>query len=107
MQGKTHVKTLSALKKEWLKDPEVKAAYESMEAEFHIAGLLIEARVKACMTQAELAKRMNSTQAHVSRLESGSYLPSLTSILRYCQAVGQRITIDINPTMQIRNLKTT
>jgi DNA-binding XRE family transcriptional regulator len=106
MQAKTQAKTLSALKKEWLKNPEVRAAYESMEVEFHIAGLLIEARKKARMTQAELAKRMNSTQAHVSRLESASYLPSLTSIMLYCQAVGQKIRIDIDPKMQIRVLKT-
>lgn len=93
-------KTLAELKKEWLKDPKVKKEYDAMEVEFQIAALLIEARTKARLTQSELAERMNSTQAHIARLESGNYLPSLTSILRYSKAVGRKIKIEIHPDMK-------
>lgn len=93
-------KTLAELKKQWLKDPKVKKDYDAMEVEFQIAALLIEARTKAHLTQRELAERMNSTQAHVARLESGNYIPSLTSILRYSQAVGRKIKIEIHPDMK-------
>ena len=93
-------KTLAELKKEWLKDPKVKKEYDAMEVEFQIAALLIEARTKAHLTQSELAEKMNSTQAHIARLESGNYLPSLTSILRYSKAVGRKIKIEIHPDMK-------
>jgi len=93
-------KTLAELKKEWLNDPKIKEEYDAMKVEFEIAALLIEARTKAHLTQSELAKRMKSTQSHVARLESGSYLPSLTSILRYSQAVGRKIKIEIHPDMK-------
>lgn len=93
-------KTLAELKKQWLKDSKVKKDYDAMEVEFQIAALLIEARTKAHLTQRELAERMNSTQAHVARLESGNYIPSLTSILRYSQAVGRKIKIEIHPDMK-------
>lgn len=96
-------KTLKELKKEWLKDPEIRKIYDSMALEFYIASVLIGARIKAQLTQEELAKRMQSTQAHVARLESGRYLPSLSSLVRYCQAVGQKITIELDPTMERKN----
>ena len=90
-------KTLEKLKKEWLKDPKIKEEYNAMEVEFQVAAALIEARTKAHLTQGELAERMSSTQSHVARLESGNYLPSLTSILRYSRAVGRKIKIEIYP----------
>lgn len=90
-------KTFEQLKKEWLKDPKIKEDYRSMEVEFQVAASLIEARTKAHLTQSELAERMNSSQSHVARLESGNYLPSLTSILRYSKAVGRKIKIEIYP----------
>ncbi|MBM3610811.1 MAG: helix-turn-helix transcriptional regulator [Alphaproteobacteria bacterium] len=90
-------KTLKELKKDWLKDPEIRAIYDSMAFEFYIASVLIRTRLKAKLTQTELAERMHSTQAHVARLESGKFLPSLTSLVKYCEAVGQKIVIELTP----------
>lgn len=59
------------LKKQWLKDPEFKAAYEGMADEFELASVVIEARAVAGLTQEELADRMNVKQSLVARIESG------------------------------------
>ncbi len=78
------------LKAKWLKDPEFKKAYEKMAPEFRLAKTLISARVKAGLTQQELAQRMNTTQSAVARLEAGNSLPSLKSLYRYAEATGTR-----------------
>ncbi|MGK0375741.1 MAG: ribosome-binding protein aMBF1 (putative translation factor) [Arenicella sp.] len=59
------------LKKQWLKDPEFKAAYESTADEFSLASAVIAARAVACLTQEELADRMDAKQSQVARIESG------------------------------------
>jgi len=80
-----------------MQDPEVARAYEQMKPEFEVAEALIEARLKAELTQSEVAKRMHTTQSVVARLESGRRLPSLQTIYRYAHAVNRRISLDILP----------
>jgi len=79
---------LAALKKQWMQDSDVREAYESHAYEFEIARSLIEARAAAGLTQAEVAKRMGTTQSVVARIEGGSQLPSMKSVIRYATAVG-------------------
>ena len=50
---------------------EYKAAYDALEPEFSIADALIRARVKAGLTQAEVAVRLGVTKPAVARMESG------------------------------------
>ena len=51
---------------------------------------LIAARTRAGLTQAELAKRMQTTQSTVARMESGRTLPSMRTLSRYAEATGSR-----------------
>ncbi len=51
------MKSLKDVKAQRLQDPEVSAEYEKQQPEFDIARELIAARVRAGMTQAELAQR--------------------------------------------------
>ena len=79
-----------AVKKKMLSDPEVREAYQAMAGEFGLARELIAARVRAGLTQAEVAKRMGTTQSAVARLEGGRRLPSMKTLLRYAEATGCR-----------------
>ena len=54
---------------EWHKDPEYMKEYDALEEEFALANALIRAR--ADLSQAELAKRMGTSQSAIARLESG------------------------------------
>ena len=65
-------KRLEATKKKMLADPEVQAAYDALGDEFNLAHELIAARVRAGLTQAQLADKMGTTQSVIARLESGS-----------------------------------
>jgi len=88
---------LSVIKRQWLKDPNVKKHYESLSEEFQIASCLIKARIESGLTQAEVAKKMKTTQSVIARLESGHALPSMNSILRYANVVGYAAKLVLTP----------
>ncbi len=86
---------LTDLKKAWMKDEKVREAYQAHVYEFEIARSLIEARTKAGLTQAQVAKRMGTTQSVIARIESASRMPSMKSIVRYAAAVGARPVLQL------------
>jgi ribosome-binding protein aMBF1 (putative translation factor) len=88
-------KTIPAEKvfKRWRKEPAYAVAYEAMADEFALAETLIQARAKAGLTQEQLAKRMQTTQAVIARLESGRSKPSTRTLERLAAATGTRLRI--------------
>jgi DNA-binding transcriptional regulator YiaG len=88
---------LDKLKKELLANPKVKAEYDKLAAEFELAEELIRARSRAKLSQAQVARRMGTTQSVVAKLESGRSKPSLRSLERYARAIGARISVKLVP----------
>jgi ribosome-binding protein aMBF1 (putative translation factor) len=88
-------KSLQSMRKNMLSDREVRASYDAMADEFSLSRELIAARVRAGLTQAELAARMGTTQSVVARLESGAQLPSVKTLLRFAKATGARPVIKL------------
>jgi len=84
---------ISTLHKKWMKDPEYRKEYDALEEEF----ALIEARARAGLSQAELAKRMKTTQSVIARLESGRTTPSTRTLQRFAAATGHRLKISFEP----------
>jgi len=80
-----------------LKDPEFKKAWEESETEYQIARKLIEHRLKNKLSQSDLAKKVKTTQAVISRIEGMSANPSIHLIKRLANAIKQPITLTINP----------
>lgn len=83
------------LKDEWLKDPGFRAEYDRLKPEYALALALLTARAKAGMTQAEVARKMRTTQSVVARIESGRNPPNLKTLERYANAVGRRIELKL------------
>lgn len=81
---------------EWLKDPNVKAEYDKLAPEFEIAYELIRARLRAGLSQAELAARMGTSQSAIARLESGQTLPSTKTLLRFAEATGSKVEVRLS-----------
>lgn len=77
-------------------DPEFKKEYDALEEEFALVEAMIEARVQANMTQADVARAMGVSQPRVARIESGKNV-SLATLRRYARATGGRLTIRIGP----------
>ncbi len=87
----------STLHKKWMKDPEVRTHYDALEEEFALMLAVAKARARAGLSQAELAKRMKTTQSAVARLESGRGLPSTRTLSRFAKATGHRLKVSFEP----------
>jgi transcriptional regulator with XRE-family HTH domain len=81
----------------WLADTSYRREYDALEEEFALASALIEARSKAGLTQEELAKRMETSQSAVARMESGRIIPSGSTLKRFARATGTRLRISFEP----------
>ncbi len=79
-----------------LADPEVRREYDALAPEFEISAELLRARLRAGLSQAELAARMKTSQSAVARLESGQTLPSTKTLLRFAEATGSRIQLRLS-----------
>lgn len=91
--------THDQFKKKLLKKKSVKRAYDDLEAEYNLKRELIRARIKAGMTQENVAEAMNTTKSSISRLEalhaSGSPSPSIRTLEKYADAVDCKIIIRV------------
>ncbi len=82
------------LHKKWMKDPKYRAEYEKLAPEFALSRAIIAARTKAGLTQAQLARRMKTTQSVIARLEGGRVHPSTKTLERWAKATGTRLKFD-------------
>lgn len=83
------------LKARLLADPAARAEYDALAPEFEIAVELLKARLRAGLSQTELAARMGTSQSAIARLESGQQLPSTKTLLRFAGATGNRFHIKL------------
>jgi ribosome-binding protein aMBF1 (putative translation factor) len=72
--------------------PEDREEYDRAYAAAALAGELAELvynlRDRAGLTQAELARRMGTTQSSIARIESGGSLPTVEMLARLARAMG-------------------
>ena len=80
-------------KKELLKNPKFKAAYDDLEPEYRLASELIRARLGKKMTQAELAEKAGVSRVVVARLESGTTNPTFETVSRVAGALGKELKL--------------
>lgn len=83
------------LKADLMKKPGFRREYEALESEFQIASQMIDARIKRKMSQEELARRANTGQAVISRLEGMNAKPSISLLQRVARALNTKFVITI------------
>lgn len=78
-----------------LKDPEFSFYFQREKAISEIARLVRDARLKAGLTQAQLAKKAQSSQVVIARLESGTdgRVPSLDLLERIANALRAKLLV--------------
>ncbi|MCK6450222.1 MAG: helix-turn-helix transcriptional regulator [Alphaproteobacteria bacterium] len=84
------------IKSRLLANSRVKAEYDALAPEFEISAELLRARLRAGLSQAELAERMGTSQSAIARLESGQTLPSTKTLLRYARATGSKVQVRLS-----------
>lgn len=76
-----------------LKDPEFRKLWEEGEADYQLGRQIIQARIDKKISQRELAKRANTTQAVISRIESLGVSTTLQMATRIARALGKTLQI--------------
>lgn len=87
--------SLADLKKTLMDNPDFRAEYDKADAEFRLIEALVQARTRARLSQAELARRLGTTQSAIARLEGGGVSPTLSTLRRYAEATGTRLEINL------------
>lgn len=88
---------LADLKGRLMQDAEFAREYAKADSEYKVIEALVQARIKAKLSQAELARKTGTTQSAIARLESGSISPTLSTLRRYAEATGSKLEISIVP----------
>ena len=85
------------LHKKLMKDPAYRKEYDALEEEFALIAAVAKARMRSGLSQAQLAKRMKTTQSAIARLESGRGRPSTRTLIRFAKATGHKLKISFEP----------
>lgn len=80
-----------------MQNPEFRAEHEATRVEYEVARALIEARTSMNMTQKELAERSGIRQSNISRIESGSCSPTVTTLQLLAKGLGKQLSINFIP----------
>jgi len=83
------------IKKQLMDDDAFEDEYNKLQPRYELISQIIEARKSMKMTQEELAKRAGTRKSNISRLESGSYNPSLDFLIKIAKGLGKDVHIEI------------
>jgi len=90
------MKDFKTLKRQLLKDKEVKKNYDELAVEYEFAKTIIEKRLQKGLTQEQLAKKIGTKQSAIARLESGHFNPTLDFIGRLAKALNTKVCVSFN-----------
>ena len=91
------MENLKEEKDQLLAKPAFRLAYDAQAPEFELARELIAARMRAGLTQGDVAALMGTTQSVVARIESGRGTPSMRTVQRFANALGARAVVRMEP----------
>lgn len=83
----------SEVKELLMKDEEFKNEYERLKPRYDVISQIEEERAKQHITQEELALRVGTQKSNISRLESGTYNPSLDFLIKVAHSLGKEMKI--------------
>lgn len=87
--------TFKKFKTNALKNPVVKAEYDSLAPEYEVVKTIIRERIKRGWSQAELANAVGSRQPVISRLERGEGNPSLSTLRKIATALDLSLQVSM------------
>ncbi|MEU8922674.1 helix-turn-helix transcriptional regulator [Kitasatospora sp. NPDC048545] len=89
-----------AVREEILNRPGAGAAYEAARIRFELGEAVRLRREALGMTQAQLAAATGTQQPAVARFEAGGTMPTIMILERYAEALGMRLTVELEPLEQ-------
>ena len=85
----------SEIKELLMKDEEFKLEYEKLKPRYDIISQIIDERLKQKLTQEELALKAGTQKSNISRLESGTYNPSVDFLIKIARSLGKTVEISL------------
>jgi len=79
--------------KDSLKNPQFKIAWKKSQVEYNLASALIKKRLSKNMSQRSLARKVNTTQAVISKIETMTSNPSLLLLKRLAEALDSKLIL--------------
>ena len=79
-----------------MRDPKFRKAYQALQPKYDLIRAILDARLKHGITQAELARRVGTTQSAIARFESGAGNPTLEFLSKVSEAIGARLEVRIS-----------
>ena len=89
------------IKTELLKDDEFAKAVKEIKPQYEVISQIIEARLKQKITQEELAKRVETKQGNISRLESGECNPTINFLEKVAEGLSMELHVSLKPKLQL------
>ncbi len=84
------------VKKLLLQNPDTRKEYDELELLYKIQKEIIRLRIEQGISQKELAERIGTKQSAISRLENGTYNPSIVFLNKIALALGKEVEIKFN-----------
>ena len=78
-----------------LKNPEFKKEWDGLELRFNIIKQLIKLRNAYNLTQTQLAKKIGTTQAVISRIENGTVNIGIDFLEKVARAFNKKVELQI------------
>lgn len=92
--------TIEAVKALFNQDLEYQKAERLVSPYYELAAKIINLRAKLKLTQEELAKKAETYQSRISKIESGEHDIRLSTLTKIAEALQSRVVIDIVPVEQ-------
>ncbi len=94
---------LSALAADIKTEPKARTAWLEVAAARMAAQLIRNARARSGMTQPDVARALDLTQARISQIESGRVedMPSLELLMRFVDACGEQLVLSTTATQDM------
>ena len=83
-----------------MQDPRVAAAQRQLQPKLDLGRQILHLRHERGWTQKELAERVGTKQANISRLENGLLNPSIDMLQRVAKALGADLTVTLTVSVQ-------
>ena len=83
-----------ALKEVKLAESDDKPNFVDYDIEAELCELIANTRTQLGITQKQLAEKSGVSQANISKIENGSYKPSIPILKRIADGLGKRLVIE-------------
>lgn len=83
-----------ALKEVQLSERDDKPIFMDYDIEAELCELIVTTRTQLGITQKQLAEKSGVSQANISKIENGTYRPSIPILKRIADGLGKRLVIE-------------